>query len=137
MLWKDFKPKDLHDKPITLYEREALQVDENGNWKWPSNNGAISGTETTATLKPGYHFDRFGSTNGTYASPLGTSYAERALMPGTFNKDYYVFEVIKELNVEKSLVLPWFGQPGRGIQFRFNVQLQKLIDDKIIRQVFP
>ena len=58
-------------------------------------------------------------------------------MPGTFSKNYYVFEVIKELNVEKSLVLPWFGQPGGGVQFRFNAPLQKLLDDKIIRQVFP
>jgi hypothetical protein len=31
-----------------------------------------------------------------------------------------VFEVIKELNVEKSLVMPWFGQAGGGVQFRFN-----------------
>lgn len=136
IVWEDFKPTDLYDKPVTNLERE-LQMDGSGNWKWPPNNGAVPGTETTATLKPGYLFDRFGQPTGTYGSPLGTTYGERALMPGTFSKNYYVFEVIKELNVEKSLVMPWFGQAGGGVQFRFNAPLQKLLDDKIIRQVFP
>jgi hypothetical protein len=33
--------------------------------------------------------------------------------------------------------MPWFGQAGGGVQFRFKCSLQKLLDDKIIRQVFP
>ena len=40
----------------------------------------------------------------------------RALPPGN-NGVYNVFEVVKPLQVQSSMIAPWFGKPGLGIQY--------------------
>jgi hypothetical protein len=47
------------------------------------------------TLKPGTRIDRYGYDSGTFVSPEGTPYANRALEPGTETKPYNVYEVVK------------------------------------------
>jgi len=104
--------------------------------RWPANNGAV-GEPKPIALETGTRFDRYGTNNGSYGAPESTPFGDRALAPGSEKEPYKVFEVIKQLPAEAAENAPWFGQPGGGIQFRFADKIQKLLDDRIIREVFP
>ena len=66
---------------------------------------------------PGTKIDRYGSDYGTFTSPLGIPYEQRALAPGTELKPYSVFEVLKPIEVKAGEIAPWFNQSGGGIQY--------------------
>jgi hypothetical protein len=103
-------------------------VDKTKEIVWPPNNGAVLGTEKNVTLSKGYQFDRYGYDVGTYVSPLGTPYEKRSLAPGTEAKPYKVFEVVKPVRGEASIIAPWFDQPGGGIQFRLEDTIENLLE---------
>lgn len=49
-------------------------------------------------------------------------------------------EVAKPLPVEKSLAMPWFGEPGMGVQFQATTSgtgltVKQLIDEGYLRRV--
>ncbi|KAI0689546.1 hypothetical protein BC835DRAFT_1418434 [Cytidiella melzeri] len=78
-------------------------------------------------LMVGTLLDRFGSENGTFLSPKGAPYVERALPPSSLDNNrtapkdhpngYHVYEVVKEFEVYEGPITAWFGQPGGGSQF--------------------
>ncbi|KAJ5767177.1 uncharacterized protein N7511_004793 [Penicillium nucicola] len=119
----------------------------NGSYHYPSNDGFVLNDagepiEGQTTLPVGRKIDRFGGEYGTYFSPLGAPYIERALPPSnldTFDGDYpynyYVYEVIKELNVTLGPIAPWFEQPGLGTQFITPYNASDLVDLKYIRRL--
>lgn len=59
----------------------------------------------------------------------------RSLLIGTDTKTYTVFEVLKPAEVNAGKTVPWFGEAGGGIQYQFNEQIFKLLDDGILRKV--
>ena len=65
----------------------AQWFDEQGNPIWPPNRG-FDGEPVTTTLQPGTRIDRYGYDGGTFVSPEGTPYSQRALAPGTESKPY-------------------------------------------------
>jgi hypothetical protein len=77
-----------------------------------------------AHLPPGTVVDRFGSSQGSYLSPNGVPFAERALPPESALKPYcqYVVDDPTKLppgyHIEQSQAAPWFHQPGGGTQYR-------------------
>ena len=87
-----------------------------GSTWWPPNNGGV-GTPEQIGLKPGTKLDRFGSENGSFMSPRGASFPERAMgsAPSGSPNNY---TVVKELPVERAPVAPWFDQPGGGTQYQ-------------------
>ncbi|WP_127506093.1 glycohydrolase toxin TNT-related protein [Paenibacillus humicus] len=109
-------------------------VDEAGNIKWPGNDG-FAGAPSKVTLKSGTMIDRFGYESGSYASPVGTSYAKRALAPGTENKPYHIYEVVKPIETLSGKIAAWFDQPGGGIQYKFNMSIEDLLKGGYIREV--
>lgn len=72
---------------------------------------------------------------GSYVSPVGTTYEMRSLAPGTELKPYKVFEVVKPVRGQGSVIAPWFDQPGGGIQFKLNNTIQELLDSGRIIEV--
>ena len=86
---------------------------------WPPNRG-FDGNPTKVILEPGTLIDRYGYDGGTFVSPKGTSYTERALPIGTDQKPYTVFEVVKPIEVQAGKIAPWFGEKGGGIQYEFS-----------------
>jgi RHS repeat-associated protein len=88
--------------------------------EWPPYPGTVGKVEADFTLLPGTQIDRFGSPRGSFLSPTGTGYSERALKPGTLRDDYYVYEVQRPLTVKAGEVLPWFSESGGGIQYRLD-----------------
>lgn len=101
---------------------------------WPHNRGFL-GNPKQATLKPGTMIDRYGFEGGTFASPKGTPYANRALHPSSASKPYNVYEVVKPLDVNTGRAAPWFGEPGLGIQHELPSSVGTLIEQGILKRV--
>ena len=117
-----------------IYAENNNWVDKAGNIIWPPNRG-LDGEAVIETLKPGTRIDRYGFECGTFVSPEGIPYQSRALAPGTENKPYNVYEVIKPIEVHAGKIAPWFGEPGGGIQYELKLSVKKLIEDGFIRRV--
>jgi len=87
------------------------------------------------TIQPGTRIDRYGHPGGTFVSPEGVPVPNRSLAPGTTDKPYNVYEVLKPLDAQGGKAAPWFGQPGGGTQFELGQSIQDLIDGGFIRKV--
>ena len=76
---------------------------------WPPNSGAYAPVQNI-TLSTGTQIDRYGFPGGSFVSPAGASFAERAL-PSAYEttKPYFQYEVLKPIDgVTEAKVLPWF-----------------------------
>ncbi|KAK0732077.1 hypothetical protein B0H67DRAFT_566612 [Lasiosphaeris hirsuta] len=149
------------DSVFTIYERfgglcpgpflAAWFNTTTGWWNYPSfagfsvaNDGApIQGN---ITLAPGTLIDRFGSEYGTYVSPAAAPYLQRALPPSNLNTpqdapafpyNYRVYRVTKDLVVLAGPILPWFGQPGQGVQYMLYNNLATLTSQGFVERVDP
>lgn len=111
------------------------------NSGWPLANGGYN--TTIVSIKKGEVFDRYQSSynpsqtvdgepllTGTFFSPVidGVSfpYDMRALRnPENTAALYYKVEVLQDLTFtgESSTIIPWFDQPGEGIQNDWNIPL--------------
>lgn len=125
-LYRDRQWSDLEK----LFDQNKL------NSGYPPGYGGYN-TEMTA-LTAGMKFDRYEKTyrggvmdgfpvlNGQFFSPLTNppvGYPQRALQGDEDTYDlYYTVEVVKDLEFqgEQSTIIPWFGQPGEGIQVKWN-----------------
>jgi hypothetical protein len=105
-----------------------------GSIKWPPNRG-FDGPPTPTTIPAGTRIDRYGYDGGTFVSPQGIPYPQRALAPGTEAKPYKVFEVLKPLPAQTGKIAPWFDQPGGGIQHELASSIKDLIASGHIREV--
>ncbi|WP_339367470.1 TNT domain-containing protein [Photorhabdus sp. CRCIA-P01] len=135
--------------PNRIAEKNTLAVDEEaagwsqygkyrnekGDWNWPPNNGAISGSVSQTTIPKGTILDRFGSEKGYFVSPSGVPYSERSLAPGTAAYPPVKYEVIKPIPAEKGTIAPAFGEPGGGVQYKLNDTIEELIKNKYIKKV--
>ena len=102
---------------------------------YPSNNGAIAGSEKRIYLMPGDKIDRYGRSAGKYFSPLGTPIENRALPHNAEKELYSQFEVVKPFEVEVSIVAPAFGKIGGGIQYRAPVTAEILKKRGFIKEI--
>lgn len=109
------------------------------NGGWPPANGGYN--TSTVTIRKGQVFDRYQSyynpsvntggypqLTGSFFSPVidGKSfpYGMRALRnPENTAALYYKVEVLKDLTFGglSATVIPWFGQPGQGLQTSWNI----------------
>jgi Hydrolase N-terminal helical domain/Tuberculosis necrotizing toxin len=112
----------------------------------PSKPYAIPGTVIPdAHLTPGTVIDRFGWSTGSYLSPEGVPFAERALDPDSALKPYcqYIVDDPAKLppgyHIEESQAAPWFHQPGGGMQYRIigpdgkNAPVDALLDSGYLK----
>ena len=102
---------------------------------YPSNNGVVLGTERKVYLLPGDKIDRYGTLRGKYFSPVGTPLEMRALPYSADITQYRQFEVVKPFEVEESVIKPWFGKMGLGIQYRSAVKAEILLEKGIIKML--
>ncbi|OCF96950.1 TNT domain-containing protein [Gilliamella sp. wkB308] len=102
---------------------------------WPPNNGAYGPVEKV-TLKPDDFVDRYGTPKGTFISPEGVLFEERALPSSSLNAPYNVYEILKPIeDVSKAKALPWFGQPGQGTQYKLSKPVQWYLDNGYLKEV--
>lgn len=100
--------------------KKSNWFDADGKILWPPSNGVVPGTEFQTILPVGTRLDRYGpiGKDTDFVAPAGTPLGQRALPPGSETRPLVRLEVIKPLPVEQSNVMPWFGQPGMGIQYQ-------------------
>lgn len=115
-------------------ELENLVNTQGINQGWPPNRGFVDIEIEPLTI--GTEFDRYGGyiesgvfkDNGTFIAPIELPFPQRALPNSTLSKPYKKYKVIKDIpNTKKGKAIPWFGQPGNGIQY----ELPEGIDDLI------
>jgi len=109
-------------------------LDEAGNIRWPPNRG-FGGHIVKETLPSGTKIDRYGTRDGTFTAPEGTPYSKRALSPGSNNKPYEKYEVIKPIEVDSGKSKAWFGEQGGGTQYELPKKIKELIEDGSIRVI--
>lgn len=102
---------------------------------YPSNNGAVVGTEQAKYLMPGNKIDRYGSLKGKYFSPTGTPMEMRALPHNADLSQYRQFQVVKPFEVNASTIAPAFRNIGLGTQYRSPVRAEVLLKRGIIKQI--
>lgn len=115
------------------------------SYNYPTQQGFSIDTagkliQGTVTLKAGVLLDRFGFETGEYVSPQGAPYEQRAIPPSNLNTpdgvgrfvnyqnerqnadlnsyiaNYHVYRVVKDFDALAGPILPWFEQPGQGVQ---------------------
>lgn len=101
---------------------------------WPPNRGFF-GVPENKTLSPGALIDRYGFDGGTFVSPKGVPFAQRALHPTSIDSPYSIFEVLKPIDVRAGPAGPWFGQPGMGTQYELQSSVRQLIDGGYIKRL--
>ncbi|MFW6029469.1 MAG: TNT domain-containing protein, partial [Halanaerobiales bacterium] len=103
---------------------------------WPHNNGFL-GNSWDDTAQKGSLIDRYGTKKGYYTSPYGTPVEKRALAPGTdlSKENYHVYRVLKSYNRESGIAAPWFGKEGLGIQHKWPLSIEELLELKILEDV--
>ena len=136
--------------PYSRAEFEARYVDENGDFRYPDNGGAVKGRRLNFTDVAEFqkHYgdvlDRFGG-DGKYFSPDGTPFEARALPPGSLGDPYQRLRLTGELpanwKIEVSEVAPAFGREGGGLQIRVldangqAMRMSELQDHGILRKI--
>ncbi|KAK0736140.1 hypothetical protein B0T21DRAFT_289222 [Apiosordaria backusii] len=119
----------------------------NGWWTYPEENGFVIADnglpiKGEVTLEKGTLLDRFGGETGTYVSPAGAGYQQRALPPTNLNTptdtgvpyNYHVYSVLIPFVVKSGPILPWFGQPGNGVQFELPKSVADLVADGTLQR---
>jgi len=102
---------------------------------WPPNRGAL-GEVRSITLPVDTLVDRYGYPGGTFVSPIGTPYPMRALPPGSNQKPYTIYRVLKPIdNVAASKIMPWFGEIGLGIQYELPKSVKSYIESGHLEEV--
>nr|WP_306173568.1 RHS repeat-associated core domain-containing protein [Limnobacter humi] len=104
---------------------------------WPPNRGFI-GAPSKGSLLEGYEISRYGGfvdesgvfhDFGTFVAPRDVPYPMRALPPGTDQKPFSVYRVVKEIhNVPSGPAASYFGEIGGGIQHELPMPIEKLIE---------
>ena len=96
-------------------------------------NDGFEGAPTKTTLQPDARFDRYVGTSGSYASPQGTPYGARSVVPFSESAQYNSYEVVKPFGVYSGKKAPCFDQPGGGIQYKLPMSISDSISQGYIR----
>jgi len=106
-----------------------------------TNNSPIEGN---ITLPIGFQIDRFGSEFGTFTSPKGAPYMQRALPPSNLDTpqssplypyNYHVYKVTKPFEVTSGPIAGWFEQPGQGVQYEMSSNVMTLVTGGFLSRV--
>jgi len=136
----DSAQKALLDSSWQLWKTEkwaALEhffITDSLNSGWPPNSGAVS--LKIVTLDSGMLVDRYGGyyladsvfhDQGKFVSFKGVPFPERALPQSTLKSPYRLYRIIKAIaNIKMGEIIPWFNEPGLGIQFEMPVSIDDL-----------
>ncbi|TYS81668.1 DUF4237 domain-containing protein [Rossellomorea aquimaris] len=114
--WR-FRPSDdQYLKYKETFDNPKYYNQETGDINWPPNNG-FDGEPGIKVLEEGERIDRYGHPNGTFVSPAGIPYEQRALALHSDGAPYHVYKVLEPFEVEAGIIAPWFDRPGGGTQF--------------------
>lgn len=133
---KSARPSVGRSGPAVRFDARKHWHDAQGRFtqfSWPPNRGFITGYPRRASLLAGAHIDRYGRESGTFVSPVGVTFAERALPPSA--GPYARYEVLKSFEVDAGPAEPWFGQVGLGLQYELPDTVEALIRTGYLRRI--
>ncbi|MEK5500488.1 glycohydrolase toxin TNT-related protein [Bacillus sp. FSL M8-0168] len=114
--WAYPPSKEKYLKYKEVYDNPKYYNQETGDINWPPHNG-FEGEPMKMKLEQGTIIDRYGNPNGTFVSPAGIPYEQRALALHSDDAPYHKYEILEEFEVEGGKIAPWFDRPGGGIQY--------------------
>jgi hypothetical protein len=102
-----------------------------GGWDYPKDDGFAHDAQgqpiaVPMVLPAGQNLmvDRFGNESGTFLSPAGAKFGQRAIPPANLNTNdprypynYHLYRVAKDVTVCAGPAAPAFEQPGGGMQY--------------------
>jgi len=116
----------LRTRESQLQRQLALAYGRDGH---PLNDGNLGGTSVPTTLRRGTIVDRYGPSGGTYLSPAGTPWPQRALPGEAASRQLNTYQVVRDFPVQGGIIAPAYGQPGRGIQYQTDRSVFDLMPD--------
>lgn len=129
---------DLGKDELVVADKSFLDASGRIDWeKYAPNGGYIAGTKVEgATLDVGKIIDRYGNPRGSYTSPVGVPYGQRALPYIENPNAYHQYEVIKNIdNVSMGEIAQAFNQPGGGIQYELPNSIEYLIKNGYLKEL--
>jgi len=144
-VFMDSTKKPLLDSSWNLWKAEKWRALEHLftvdslNGGWPPNSGAIS--LKIVQLDSGVLIDRYGGyyvadslhhdsvfhDRGKFVCFKGVPFPKRALPQSTLKSPYRLYRVVKAIaNTKRGGIIPWFNEPGLGIQFEMPVNIDSL-----------
>ena len=123
----NLKPKDTTVLITTWKQWEAENwaemnsyIHKNGlNDSFPTAQGFVN--VEVVSLMVGDSIDRYNSIYGQFFAPQGASFGGRSLPATDSTHVYTAYKVIKQIDsVLKGRAIPWYGEPGLGIQYMTN-----------------
>ncbi|WP_150048255.1 MULTISPECIES: TNT domain-containing protein [Methylomonas] len=69
-----------------------------------------------------------------FVAPEGTPFPERALPESYISLQLNTYEVVKPIQVDAGPTVPWFDQPGGGMQFELPVTVKELLDSGHLKE---
>lgn len=108
------------------------------DWDWwaPGGGRVADSVRENQTLEAGTIIDRYGSPYGTYTSPEGISYEQRALPYFENPNAYHKYRVVKPISgVTISEIAPAFYQNGGGTQYELPYSVHKLINGGFLEEI--
>ena len=105
---------------LVVADNSFLNASGKIDWeKSAPNRGYVLGTEVEDfTIDVGKMIDRYGNPRGSFTSPAGVPYGQRALPYIENPNAYHQYEVLKPIgNVKMGEIAPAFNQTGGGVQY--------------------
>jgi hypothetical protein len=121
--------------PILQANLSAAFETPPGHIVWPPNEGFAPAT-LPVIIQPGALLDRFGDGAGTFFSPKGTGYRERALPYVCRGYAYNTYRVVQPLPALLGTATPWFDEPGGAVQVKTTACVNQLLAAGVL-QVLP
>ena len=121
----------LFDGTINTGAKESW-YNSDGSINYPTNNGAVPGTEKIIELNPGDTFGRYGviTAKSNFVTEIGANPSELALPPTTDPSIYQEFIVVKKIpNTIQSIIRDWAGSKGGGIQYELPLPIRELLEN--------
>src|SRR5262245_29799248 len=108
-----------HDGPAPVLRADlpAAFKTSPGHVLWPTDDG-FSPATLQVVIQPGALIDRYGDRAGTFFSPRGTGYRERALPYVCRGYAYNTYRVVQPLPALLGTAVPWFGEPGGALTIK-------------------
>lgn len=123
-------------RPLLRTDLPAEFETSPGHLAWPPHDGFAPAT-LPVTIQPGALLDRFGDNGGTFFSPKGTGYRERALPYVCRGYSYAAYRVARPLPALVGTAVPWFGEPGGAIQVKATECVNQLLAAGVLQLVAP
>lgn len=117
--------------PEVRHGADPQWYDAGGNLRWPPDDG-FAAAPVAVVLPPGMLLDRFGSPGGRFFSPQAAPYDARALPYMCQDQVYTVYRVDRPLPANAGTAAPWFGEPGRAIQYQTAETAAQMLADHTI-----